>query len=440
MLKRKILNISYIKNLDTKGRQYVKNTAFNYILKFLGIGINLLMIPLLIQMLGKEKFGVWQTILSAISFISLLNFGMGNGLRNLITKLIVKEKVEEIGLAIGETIKKTALIVLIGGTVLLPLVYFSNPSSLFANTTIESLEIKTSVLFVLVFFLVNVVMGLVSSIAFGYQQSYINSLMAFLYIFLCYGFLLTLKESEYINLVSLAIGFGALQVITHFISYLYQKVTFNFKIRFSNSYNLKDTTKLSLNFFFAQLLALLFVTVDNFVISSTLGPVQTAEFSVVSKIYFTLIGFFSVLLIQFWNNVTDAYENLEFRWIKKATKKLLWLSVVVLVVGLIISAFQKSIISLWLQEDSFQLESLTFILFSVYTFLFCVNTIFTNIQNGIGILKLQIISTVLALLVYASCIYFADLSQYGYNALLVFKIIATVLAVSMNAFILKKLR
>jgi O-antigen/teichoic acid export membrane protein len=113
-----------------------------------------------------------------------------------------------------------------------------------------------------------------------------------------------------------------------------------------------------------------------------LGAEETTKFSIVNKIFFTLITFFSILLIHFWNSVTEAYEKKEFTWILKIIKVLYLISIVFFVMGLIISFYQKQIISFWLGENILELESLTFYLFSIYVFLHCINAIFQNLQNA----------------------------------------------------------
>jgi hypothetical protein len=79
-------------------------------------------------------------------------------------------------------------------------------------------------------------------------------------------------------------------------------------------------------------------------------------------------------------------------------------------------------------------------LFSIYLLFHCINAIFLNLQNGLGILKTQILTAFLALFFYCVACYFIDLKYYGYNAIIIIKIVVIGLSMIANSVILKKLK
>ena len=58
--------------------------------------ISYISIPLTLSYLQDERYGVWQTILTVISWASLSNFGIGNGLRNKVTQSITEKKYDKL--------------------------------------------------------------------------------------------------------------------------------------------------------------------------------------------------------------------------------------------------------------------------------------------------------------------------------------------------------
>lgn len=434
--------ISFLKkNISNRNLIFFRNTFYNYISNGLIIGLNLLMIPLFLRVLGKEAFGVWQTILSIISFASVLNFGLGNGLRNLITKLIVSDKKDDIGIAIGSTLKKTSKIILISSLFLLPLAYFFlQPEKLFINRMISTDEISLSFFIFLFFFLINIVLCMGNSVAYGLQKSYLTGFVQFINLLVCYCSIYFLNKFTKINLIHVSLIFGLTQSLSYVGFLLYQNKYFNLKIDFKKKYDLKETSKLSFNFFIVQLLALAYLSIDNFVISSTLGASETAEYSIVNKIFFSLIGLFSVLLIHFWNSVTEAFLKNEIKWIFKIMKILFVISFLFFIVGLFISFFQKNIVLFWLDTSDFNLTSKTFYMFSIYMLFHCINAIFVNLQNGLGYIKIQIYSTVLSLILYLLGCYLIDIKHYGYNVVVLLKILTMGLSLIINSSVLLKLK
>jgi len=51
-------------------------------LKGISIGISLLLVPLTLNYLDKEGYGLWLTLSSIVSWFSLFDIGLGNGFRN----------------------------------------------------------------------------------------------------------------------------------------------------------------------------------------------------------------------------------------------------------------------------------------------------------------------------------------------------------------------
>jgi len=428
-------------NLSDKNRGFLFNTFYNFIFVGGKMGLSLLLVPLLLRVIGTEKFGIWQTILSIVTYISVLNFGYANSLRNIITKLSINQSNNSIGRFIGTTYIKVSKIVLILALVIIPFVYyFSNPNLLFLKTLISSNEIRSSLVIYISFSLLNLILGLSESVSLGMQRSSLNSFFQLMYVLLCYFIIYFFNKIVKLNLVHVSFIFGMSQSFIYLLFIIYQKYEFNLNLDFSSSISLKGTNKLSFHFFLAHLLSIIFISIDYFVISSTLGATETAKFSIINRVFFALITFFSIILIHFWNSVTDAFEKNEFKWINKTIKILYAVTVLIFIVGLIISFFQKNIINFWLGGNNLKLESLTFYLFSIYVLFHCLNAIFINLQNGLGLLKMQILTTSFAIALYLLGCYLFDVKHLGYNILIELKIGILALSIIFNSLVLKKIK
>ena len=55
-------------------------------LKPLSILLNVIYTPLLLNFLGNKKYGLWATVLSIIIWVNYFDVGIGNGLRNVLSK------------------------------------------------------------------------------------------------------------------------------------------------------------------------------------------------------------------------------------------------------------------------------------------------------------------------------------------------------------------
>jgi O-antigen/teichoic acid export membrane protein len=430
----------YFHKNNDRDSLFFKSTLLNFILIGIKILIGLLLIPFLLKILGKERFGIWQTLLSFGSIASIINFGFGNGLRNLISKLIIKKNNDFIGLYISSTFIKLFKNLLLSSLFIFPIVYlFFEPSSFFLNSTINSKEIKDAVLIFTIFFVINTFLSLTESICYGFHKSYIPNLIQVLYLALSFLLIWIISIFNTLNLIIVAALFGITLLVIYLLSLKYLNKKLNLKIDFKQRIPITEINNLSIYFFVSQALSIIFISADNFFISKYFGANQTAEYSIVNKIFFTIIMLYSIVLIHFWNSVTDAYERKEYLWIKKSSKNLIYLAFIFFIFSLVLSYFQKPLVKFWI-GDRMEFEYSTFYLFTVYTLFHCINALFVNIQNGIGYLKIQIISNIVVLVLYFLSIYFINLTHYDYNMIIKIKIILMFILIGFNSTILLKIK
>lgn len=424
---------------NKRNKSFISNTILNGITKVLGILLNFLLVPLLLDVLGQEKYGIWQTFLSILTWGSLINFGLGNGLRNVISTLISKGEMTSMGGTIRETIKISSKITFFAGiTIILVVIFFVDPSNLFKATDISQYEIKVSCIIFIIFYLINLVLSISNSIAFGFHKSFIPGISLLSFQVSCYLLVFILSNFKRLGLIHISIIFGLAQSVIYCCSFYIQKRIFKLNIRNGKSENIKGVFDLSKKFFAIQLLSIAYLSFDNIFISYLLGAEQTAKYSVVNKVFFSLINLYSILLVQLWNSTTDAYVKKEFRWIKKAIKSLSVLSILVFIASLVISFFSSEIQAFWLGANNLFIESTPFYLFSFYTLFHCMNAIFINISNGIGKIKAQVISTLIAIAIYIMGVIILDLNRFGYNGLICLKIAGMAIALCINFYYVKK--
>ena len=68
----------------------VSNMALSGICKPVSMVLSYIYVPIVLDYLGVEKYGVWSTILTILSWVSYFDIGIGNGLRNRLTESLNK--------------------------------------------------------------------------------------------------------------------------------------------------------------------------------------------------------------------------------------------------------------------------------------------------------------------------------------------------------------
>lgn len=91
-IKNKILNLFS----GSERTQIVKkNIAGSMLIKGGSILASLFLVPLTIHLLDQEKYGVWMTIYSVISWFNMMDIGLGYGFRSKFIETAVGERTQE---------------------------------------------------------------------------------------------------------------------------------------------------------------------------------------------------------------------------------------------------------------------------------------------------------------------------------------------------------
>ena len=76
---------------DTRNRMLRNNILFSGILKIISLSTSLLIVPITINYLNNEIYGIWMTITSVLFWINTFDIGLGNGMRNYLTGAISRK-------------------------------------------------------------------------------------------------------------------------------------------------------------------------------------------------------------------------------------------------------------------------------------------------------------------------------------------------------------
>jgi O-antigen/teichoic acid export membrane protein len=377
--------------------------------------------------MGKERFGVFQIILTFLAYASLSNLGIGNGLRNKISEFIGNNREGELKGLIGSAFYIAIFIAIIFSVLGSIFIWFIfEPNWIISNTTISDNEIKLTFLASFIFFCLSLIFGLFSSIAFGIHKSYLTTLVSIVqYAIYCILLYLLIQTNQKPFLVYVSVGYGISVIISQIVPlFTIGKNKNLWPPDFSKRklYN-KTLLNTSIGFFVLQLSTIVLFSSDNIILSKLLDPGEVAEYSIANKIYFLIITLFSILLIQVWNSTTDAFAKKDFKWIRKTVSKLHVILIPVFLGTILISFFLNDIIKIWVGEN-FNFTVQFRLVFAVYVLVHCSNAIYVNILNGIGRLKVQTIAYIIgAVLNFILAYYFIVNLDYGVIGVLYSKLI-----------------
>lgn len=380
--------------------------------KFIAIGSTLVTIPLTLNYLGPEGFGVWMVISGVVAFMAFSDFGIGMGLQNALSKAYgLDDQVAPPFYIANSYLVLTGLAAL-----LVALVVF-----LFSVLPVEALfKIEESKLldeavgalqFTLIAFFIGAPIALIQRILGGLQKTYIANNVLLVGSIIS---LLTILISVYfdLGLMWMAILFTlspSIALLAYSFYFFYKKPLF-----------LPRSSKLSRKYVapiisagawtvLVQIIYTAKMNIPVLIISSSLGLIAVAEFTVAQKLTGLAAAVIGIALQPLWVVYGEAYFKGDRVWIVSTLKKSLKIVLLLTVPAALIFQFiGRDLINIWLGSDILPSQFLI-ACFSLWMILSTVNICFAMLLNGTGHFKNQaIFSSVLISSALISSFYFAD--------------------------------
>lgn len=426
-------------NKNENSRIIINNIFGSFVIKGGALIVSLLTLPAYIRYFDNQSvIGVWFTVLSVLSWVLTFDLGIGNGLRNQLVPLLVnkdqlrmKKYISSAYIIIGIVVVVISLLSLIAIQFIDWNIFFNIPSEL---VPIKSLRITISIIFIgimLQFFL-----KLITSILHALQKSALNNLLGLLSSIFILCFVSIAKPDEILSsLVLLAIVYVFAINIPLLLATI---VVFSKSLKecrpevrsFSIEYA-KEVIKLGGLFFWVQIMYMVIVTTNEFIITWLVGPDQIVEYLIYNKL-FSLVGtLFILALTPIWSAVSKAIAEKNFLWIKNLYKKLILMTVLAIIFQFSLIPFLQYIINIWLGDDAIQVNILYSVIFSVYGSIFIWSGVLSSVANGFGHLKTQsIFFTIGVVLKFPSAWFFIEVFDSWIGAVL-----ANIVALSMYCIV-----
>lgn len=390
-----------------------KNISFMFFIKGISILLNLAFVPLLINVLNTETYGIWLTITTIVGWIGFFDIGLGHGLRNKLGAAIAEGKEQLAKSYISTTYITLFVITICIVAVQFALVPLFNWAEILNAPAEMNSELTLLVTWVIFLFCLQFLFKLITSIMLALQMPAFSSLvitLGQLLAFIAIFGLVKLKMEA--SLFLLGIIISSAPVIVLLVSSI---IIFTGKYRaYSPSFFhydrklIESVFSLGYKFFLIQLTALFLFQANNIIIVHTAGPLYVTEFNIAYK-YMGLIHMaFAIIAMPFWSATTEAYSKNDIKWISNSLKTLnrLWMGFTVL--GLILILCSEFIYQLWI-GDAIRVNYLILILMLAYFSLFMRWTIYGTFLNGIGKIRLQFYITLLEVLIHIPLAYFLGL-------------------------------
>lgn len=379
-------------NKIDKGGSTGKSMAINTVIKPLSMGLSFIYTPLLLRFLGDEKYGIWTTLLSIITWINYCDIGIGQGLRNLLTKELTEKQKEEAKKSVSTAYIVLTIIAVIMWILLVTSVYLLDWNELLGT----NLPVDTTLYITFTFICINFILALGNIIFYALQMSERVGIRNIMVQFLNIIGVVLLGDLGRGGLPEIAILFGGTTCFVYIlntISIFKNNVFLRPDLKAFDKKKVSQISGIGIKFFVIQIAGIFLYSTDNILISKYFGAEAVTPFNTVYKVYNAVASVYLALIVPIWSRTTVAATKGDSVWIRKTVGKLhkllipFYLGFIMLIFG------YKPLANIWLGRD-LDYQNGIILINAIYFTVYLGGSLYAYVLNGIGSVNYQLLLNV----------------------------------------------
>lgn len=332
-------------------RRAALTTFTSVIAKGVSIITGFISVPLTLNYLGTERYGLWMTISSVIVMLGFADFGLGNGLVNTISHAHGKNDNDTAVNAVS-----SAFFMLLISAILLLLIFFVIYPfvpwhRIFNVTSVQAMRESGPATAVLVIcFALTVPLGIAQKVQVGYQEGFLNNYWQIAGNVMGFTAVVTAIQLQ-LSLPWLVFAMAGVPVLAIAVNwcFLFFHERSELRPRFQHFQFATGKALLGTGtiFLFLWIVNILGTSTDNIIIAQYMGSSDVATYAIVQRL-FSLTLLIQFITMPLWPAFSEALAREDFAWAHRtfihALTLTFWLTVLICVPLLF---FGQNIIKIW---------------------------------------------------------------------------------------------
>ncbi len=401
---------------DKRSSLLQKNILASFLIKGWSALVVLLLVPATLNCLGEYKNGIWLTISSLLLWIDNMDIGLGNGLRNKIAEYMAHSEYERTRSLISSTFAMLTCIIIPVLLILLLLIAISDPYTVFNAAPLKVAHLDQVLMVTVTLVCTSFIFKLIGNFYMGMQLPAVSNLLIALgQTLVLIGTYIVLYSGSHSMMLIALVNTGA-PLFVYLLAYPY---TFFYKyphlrpsFKLINFKEARAVINMGVQFFIMQISGVILFMTSNLLISKLFTPALVTPYQITYRYFSILLVAFTVICMPFWNATTDAYERGDIQWIRNATRKLRLMIIGIMACMVLMVILSPWVYSIWI-GDSITIDIRMSIVMATYIFILIYSMRYSYFINGIGKLRLQLIFTTAAAVIFIPLAYLT--TQYTHS-------------------------
>lgn len=299
-------------------------------------------VPILIEEIGTQNYGLWVTLISITTWIGMFDFGIGYGLRNRVTLSLTNSSMD----LHKELVNTQRLYLYI--TLLLSILFFIllHTNDFLIENNSYALVIYLPVLFL---FPTKIAAQILQGARKVHYVNIANSIKAFLWLVVLVSvtldkvFKFGLLELLIINSIISSLHSIGLYILSFRLLHI-QKLKLKM---FVGEISFNESILVGLKFFLLQISSVLMFSVGNYLVYTNLTAESVTKYDTINKLFLTASSFFNIIVNVYWSEITYAKGNKNNSRLREIYKTLWVIVLLVAFIAIVCSPLATWFIEVW---------------------------------------------------------------------------------------------
>lgn len=285
----------------------------------------LIAVPLTLNYLGTERYGLWMTISSIILMLRFADFGIGLGLMNAVCEAHgQKDRQAAVRYVSSGFFLLTGVALLILGIFGLAYPFIPWPRIFNLTSPLAIQEAGPAMAVFIACFAANLPLGVVQRVQLGFQEGFVNNLWesAGKVLGLAGLFLVIYLKADLPWLVLAAAGAPVLAwLLNSLIVFGFRSPWLSPKLRHYHGDSARKLLYTGLFFFLLQVGVTFIYSADNLIITQFLGPEAVTQYAVPYQLFSFVFVIANMFIVPLWPAYAEALTCGDLHWVKKTLNR-----------------------------------------------------------------------------------------------------------------------
>lgn len=398
-----------------------KNIIYSILIKVLSIVVSFMLVPMTIGYVSSELYGVWLTLSSILTWLTFLDLGFSQGMKNKLTEAIANDDWER-GKKLVSTTYFLMILIFVPVCViiqfLIPVVDWCkllNISTIYQDDIIKTLHV------LMAFCCLQMVVNVVVSVIAAFQRVALSNSFGVIGNVISLGIIFALTKLCPPSLLYLCFSLAAMPIVVTIIASIIlfsgsmKRVAPSFKsIEMPLT---KDLFTLGYKFFIINIQAVVLYQATNVIISNVSSPIWVTSYNIAYKYLSIAMMLFTIATQPLWPAYADAFAKNDFEWMKQSLNKMRKMLCITILINVLMLFVSPLFYDIWVGDRADVPFKMTLVV-ACYMSVLCFANLYGVIIVGSSKITLNTIITCIGMLIHIPLAYFLSKICGAYGVIL----------------------